>query len=115
MSKKFEELKEESDFSHQINNKNTSINNNKNINETNNKNEPFSINIEDDNKKLTPLDQIFNEYGYGPEVIKIIFSIFLCFVLNGYLTTSFCSYVLGFRNKFKISNNKISLIGTSFS
>jgi sugar phosphate permease len=114
MSKKFEELKEESDFSHQINNKNTSINNNKNINETNNKNEPFSINIEDDDKKLTPLDQIFTEYGYGPEVIKIIFSIFLCFVLNGYLTTSFCSYVLGFRNKFKISNNKISLIGTSF-
>ena len=114
MSKKFEPLKEESpEIPEQTNNKPTNNNskeNNKNLTS-------FSeiINDVDNNKKtLTPLDEIFSEYGYGPEVIKIIFSIFLCFVLNGYLTTNFCSYVLGYRNKFNISNNKISLIGTSF-
>ena len=48
-----------------------------------------------DKTKFTLLDKLINDYGYGWEVNKIIFSAFLCFILNGYLTTSYCSFMLG--------------------
>ena len=35
-----------------------------------------------DKSKFTLLDKIINDYGYGWEVNKIIFSAFLCFILN---------------------------------
>ena len=62
-----------------------------------------------DRSKFTILDKIINDYGYGWEVNKIIFSAFLCFILNGYLTTSYCSFMLGFKKKFDLTNNQISL------
>ena len=46
--------------------------------------------------QFTLLDKIINDYGYGWEVNKIIFSAFLFFILNGYLKTSYCS-LLGFK------------------
>ena len=52
-----------------------------------------------DKTQFTILDRIINDYGYGWEVNKIIFSAFLCFILNGYLTTSYCSFMLGFKKK----------------
>jgi len=67
-----------------------------------------------DQTKFTLLDKLINDYGYGWEVNKIIFSAFLCFILNGYLTTSYCSFMLGFKKKFDLNNNQISLIGMGF-
>ena len=67
-----------------------------------------------DKTKFTLLDKLINDYGYGWEVNKIIFSAFLCFILNGYLTTSYCSFMLGFKKKFDLNNNQISLIGMGF-
>ena len=67
-----------------------------------------------DKSKFTLLDKIINDYGYGWEVNKIIFSAFLCFILNGYLTTSYCSFMLGFKKKFDLTNNQISFIGMGF-
>ena len=67
-----------------------------------------------DRSKFTLLDKIINDYGYGWEVNKIIFSAFLCFILNGYLTTSYCSFMLGFKKKFDLTNNQISFIGMGF-
>ena len=67
-----------------------------------------------DRTKFTLLDKLINDYGYGWEVNKIIFSAFLCFILNGYLTTSYCSFMLGFKKKFDLNNNQISLIGMGF-
>ena len=60
------------------------------------------------------LDKNINDYGYGWEVNKIIFSAFLCFILNGYLTTSYCSFMLGFKKKFDLTTNQISFIGMGF-
>ena len=67
-----------------------------------------------DKTKFTLLDKLINDYGYGWEVNKIIFSAFLCFILNGYLTTSYCSFMLGFKKKFDLNSNQISLIGMGF-
>ena len=67
-----------------------------------------------DRTKFTLLDKLINDYGYGWEVNKIIFSAFLCFILNGYLTTSYCSFMLGFKKKFDLNSNQISLIGMGF-
>jgi sugar phosphate permease len=67
-----------------------------------------------DKSKFTLLDKIINDYGYGWEVNKIIFSAFLCFILNGYLTTSYCSFMLGFKKKFDLTTNQISFIGMGF-
>ena len=67
-----------------------------------------------DKTQFTILDKIINDYGYGWEVNKIIFSAFLCFILNGYLTTSYCSFMLGFKKKFDLTNNQISFIGMGF-
>ena len=67
-----------------------------------------------DRTQFTILDKIINDYGYGWEVNKIIFSAFLCFILNGYLTTSYCSFMLGFKKKFDLTNNQISFIGMGF-
>ena len=67
-----------------------------------------------DKTKFTLLDKLINDYGYGWEVNKIIFSAFLCFILNGYLTTSYCSFMLGFKKKFDLNNYQISLIGMGF-
>ena len=67
-----------------------------------------------DKTKFTLLDKLINDYGYGWEVNKIIFSAFLCFILNGYLTTSYCSFMLGFKKKFDLTNNQISFIGMGF-
>ena len=67
-----------------------------------------------DKSKFTLLDKIINDYGYGWEVNKIIFSAFLCFILNGYLTTSYCSFMLGFKKKFDLTSNQISFIGMGF-
>lgn len=67
-----------------------------------------------DKTQFTILDRIINDYGYGWEVNKIIFSAFLCFILNGYLTTSYCSFMLGFKKKFDLTNNQISFIGMGF-
>ena len=67
-----------------------------------------------DKSKFTILDKIINDYSYGWEVNKIIFSAFLCFILNGYLTTSYCSFMLGFKKKFDLTNNQISFIGMGF-
>jgi len=67
-----------------------------------------------DQTKFTLLDKLINDYGYGWEVNKIIFSALLCFILNGYLTTSYCSFMLGFKKKFDLNNNQISLIGMGF-
>ena len=64
--------------------------------------------------QFTLLDKIINDYGYGWEVNKIIFSAFLCFILNGYLTTSYCSFMLGFKKKFDLTTNQISFIGMGF-
>ena len=64
--------------------------------------------------QFTLLDKIINDYGYGWEVNKIIFSAFLCFILNGYLTTSYCSFMLGFKKKFNLTTNQISFIGMGF-
>ena len=35
----------------------------------------------------TSIDLIINQYGYRKEVWLILISVFLCFILNGYLTT----------------------------
>ena len=67
-----------------------------------------------DKSKFTLLDKLINDYGYGWEVNKIIFAAFLCFILNGYLTTSYCSFMLGFKKKFDLNNYQISLIGMGF-
>ena len=67
-----------------------------------------------DKTKFTLLDKLINDYGYGWEVNKIIFSAFLCFILNGYLTTSYCSFMLGFKKKFDLTNSQISFIGMGF-
>ena len=67
-----------------------------------------------DRTKFTLLDKLINDYGYGWGVNKIIFSAFLCFILNGYLTTSYCSFMLGFKKKFDLNSNQISLIGMGF-
>ena len=67
-----------------------------------------------DTTRFTLLDKIINDYGYGWEVNKIIFSAFLCFILNGYLTTSYCSFMLGFKKKFDLTSNQISFIGMGF-
>ena len=67
-----------------------------------------------DKTKFTLLDKLINDYGYGWEVNKIIFSAFLCFILNDYLTTSYCSFMLGFKKKFDLTNNQISFIGMGF-
>ena len=67
-----------------------------------------------DKTKFTLLDKLINDYGYGWEVNKIIFSAFLCFILNGYLTTSYCSFMLGFKKKFDLTNAQISFIGMGF-
>ena len=67
-----------------------------------------------DRSNFTVLDKIINDYGYGWEVCKIIFSAFLCFILNGYLTTSYCSFMLGFKKKFDLTSNQISFIGMGF-
>lgn len=68
----------------------------------------------DDEMPKTILTQIIEDYGYKWEVWKIIISVFICFILNGYLTTSFCSYVLGYTKKFNLSSNQISFLGTCF-
>ena len=67
-----------------------------------------------DTTRFTLLDKIINDYGYGWEVNKIIFSAFLCFILNGYLTTSYCSFMLGFKKKIDLTSNQISFIGMGF-
>ena len=67
-----------------------------------------------DKTKFTLLDKLINDYGYGWEVNKIIFSAFLCFILNGYLTTSYCSFMLGFKKKFDLTSAQISFIGMGF-
>ena len=46
--------------------------------------------------QFTLLDKIINDYGYGWEVKTIIFSAFLCFILNSYLTVN--SYFVNFFN-----------------
>ena len=35
----------------------------------------------------TSIDLFINQYGYRKEVWLILISVFLCFILNGYLTT----------------------------
>ena len=35
----------------------------------------------------TSIDLIINQYGYRKEIWLILISVFLCFILNGYLTT----------------------------
>ena len=67
-----------------------------------------------DKTKFTLLDKLINDYGYRWEVNKIVFSAFLCFILNGYLTTSYCSFMLGFKKKFDLTNAQISFIGMGF-
>ena len=100
-------------------------NNSKDINSYNNNN-PRRIELKEESQRemasfgavdktqFTILDKIINDYGYGWEVNKIIFSAFLCFILNGYLTTSYCSFMLGFKKKFDLTNNQISFIGMGF-
>ena len=39
------------------------------------------------NNNYTSIDLIINQYGYRKEVWLILISVFLCFILNGYLTT----------------------------
>ena len=60
------------------------------------------------------IDSIINSYGYGWEVWKILLSVFFCFLINGYLTTSLSSYILPYRDKFQLTESQISMLGTAF-
>ena len=66
------------------------------------------------NNNYTSIDLIINQYGYRKEVWLILISVFLCFILNGYLTTSFCSFILAYQKKFSLTNSQISILGTVF-
>lgn len=70
-------------------------------------------NNSNDNAKIS-IDKIINDYGYGWEIWKIIISVFLCFILNGFLTTSFCSFILAYQKLFSLSSGQISILGTLF-
>lgn len=97
-----------------INNINNTGNNSKKIHIPNDSQHDLASFGAVDKSKFTLLDKIINDYGYGWEVNKIIFSAFLCFILNGYLTTSYCSFMLGFKKKFDLTSNQISFIGMGF-
>ncbi len=105
---------ERDDNSDNINNINNSENNLKKIHIPNASQDDLASFGAVDKSKFTLLDKIINDYGYGWEVNKIIFSAFLCFILNGYLTTSYCSFMLGFKKKFDLTSNQISFIGMGF-
>lgn len=72
--------------------------------------EPFTS---DESQKIT-LDSIINNYGYGLEVWKILMSVFFCFLINGYLTTSLSSFVIPYQTYFDLSESQISMLGTAF-
>ena len=72
--------------------------------------EPFTS---DESQKIT-LDSIINNYGYGFEVWKILISVFFCFLINGYLTTSLSSFVIPYQDYFSLTEAQISFLGTAF-
>jgi len=78
-----------------------------------------NISLELETAKLNPeystlLDKIHSQYGYKSELWKIILSIFLICIIDGYSGTIFATMIKAYTTQFELSNSEISLIGVIY-